>query len=312
MSRRVVINAPSPWIGGATRRRPAYRVCGEVGLAVGLLLAELVTIDLGRSPLVMAALAAVGVCTFVVLARWTRALTGEERLVYYHHEVAILAVGAAVLAISGRPVLGYLDTLALGIGVVLALGRIGCTMAGCCHGKPARAGIRYGLAHVANGLDARYIGIPLLPVQLAEAGLVLALVAAGTAEITSGAPAGTALVTYVSGYSALRFALEFARGDSVRGRLRGGLSVPQWWSVTLTALTTTASLTGLVPTPGGSIDLAIALFAAALITVAFRRGPYGHRRAQPAHRPEAGRSDARHVETAGPAAPATTYDARRT
>ena len=48
----------------------------------------------------------------------------------------MLAV-AGTAARSARRPSPYLDATALGLGAFLACGRVGCTLAGCCHGRPA-------------------------------------------------------------------------------------------------------------------------------------------------------------------------------
>ncbi|HZY72321.1 MAG TPA: prolipoprotein diacylglyceryl transferase family protein, partial [Edaphobacter sp.] len=129
----------------------AFQLSGSAGLVAALLLG----LDLARhralSPRVVIALWIVAILTFLGLAMATKILTRRERLIYYHHEIAVTLSAALFLKLSGRPVLPYLDILAAGLGLFLACGRIGCLAAGCCYGRPSRRGIRYGDAHVHLG-----------------------------------------------------------------------------------------------------------------------------------------------------------------
>src|SRR4051794_21512724 len=128
-----------------------FRTFGVLGFAASVAIALAVTAARGRSVAVEAALIATAGAVFWALAFATRAATGRETLVYYHHEIAVLAAVAAVAAVLGAPVLAHLDATALGLGAFLSLGRVGCLSAGCCHGRPARRGVRYGPAYAGEG-----------------------------------------------------------------------------------------------------------------------------------------------------------------
>lgn len=100
-------------------------------------------------------------------------------------------------------------------------GRIGCFLAGCCHGIPVSWGIAYhnSLGNVPNG-------VPLLPVQLIEAGgnLLLFLL---LNWMQNRKKEGNLIGIYLVAYSMMRFILEFFRGDKLRG-IFWGLSTSQW------------------------------------------------------------------------------------
>ena len=95
------------------RPRPTFRLLGYAGTAAAVLLAEAVTLADGGSPATMAAIALAGALTFLVLVAATVVWSGEERIVYYHHEIGVLAVAAGVAAALGEPVLPYLDATAV-------------------------------------------------------------------------------------------------------------------------------------------------------------------------------------------------------
>ena len=225
---------PGPDFDFLGRRCSAYRICGSAGYLLAVLFASVLARHAGLSELVVLALAATGVPVFLAVVMATKILTGEERIVYYHHQIAVLLAAGLLLRTIGRPLLPYLDVTALGLGVFLACGRIGCLLVGCCHGRPRTWGVRYGRSHAAAGLPAELVGVPLFPVQAVESLWVLSVVAAGTVIFWRGGAAGAALGWYVAAYGAGRFALEFARGDAGRPQRRG-LSQPQWISMLLVA-----------------------------------------------------------------------------
>jgi hypothetical protein len=208
------------------------------------------------------------VATFLVLALVTKIALGREALIYYHHEIAVLAVTALAARALGAPVAAHLDAQALGLGAFLACGRLGCLCAGCCHGRPARrGGVVYGPAH-AGGVAAHLHAVPLVPVQAIEAAAVCALVIA--AAVSSSRP-GAAFAAYVSGYAIIRFLLETQRGDTCRP-YRRGLSAAQWTSLATAGLVTLLALAGALPDVSVHLALAAALALAAPL-VARRPSP---------------------------------------
>lgn len=125
----------------------------------------------------------------------------------------------------------YANIFALALPLGHAFGRLGCFFAGCCYG------IEYsGLFSFTytKALDyATPIGVPLLPIQLIEALLLLVLFGV-LLFIYLKFPNKQHLVSYIYilAYSILRFILEFFRGDLERG-LFLNLSTSQWISILL-------------------------------------------------------------------------------
>jgi prolipoprotein diacylglyceryltransferase len=219
---------------------------GLAGFAVAVALDLSLTAHAGLSMWVAALVIAICAVTSFAVAMATKIVTGEERHRYLHYEIAFLVTVPATLWLLGEPPLPYLDIALLGVGTVLAFGRIGCLMAGCCHGKPADWGACYRDEHLAHGFTPELAFVRLFPVQLLEALLVFALVAVGVALIASDAPAGSATVWYVMGYAVLRFALEYLRGDSVRSYL-GPFSWVQWTVLVVAATSVLLEATGALP-----------------------------------------------------------------
>ena len=107
-----------------------------------------------------------------------------------------------------------------------AFGRVGCALAGCCYGVEYRGplAITYHRSLIAP------VDTPLFPVQLLEALLLLVLAGVLLALLLRGAALPLLAGLYFGCYAAVRFGLEFLRGDAERGAL-AGLSTSQWVSV---------------------------------------------------------------------------------
>ena len=110
-----------------------------------------------------------------------------------------------------------------------AFGRVGCFQAGCCYGRPAQ---RFGVVFTQSDIAPN--GVPLLPVQLWEAGAELALFLLLAWMDRRGFGGKAMLCTWGAAYGTLRFVLELFRGDEARGFL-GPLSVSQVLSLLVLA-----------------------------------------------------------------------------
>lgn len=130
------------------------------------------------------------------------------------------------------PVADYFVTaLALGHSV----GRLGCFLNACCHGRPT--GLPWGVSftHPACALPDELMGALLHPVQLYEAAGSLALFLLLSRRVLPRVRDGrwrhgTAFFLYIAAYSAMRFGLEFLRGDDRGAFLSPALSPSQWIS----------------------------------------------------------------------------------
>jgi hypothetical protein len=241
--------APAPTVALGRRSVSLFTTLGIVGYLTGGLAGVALSLATGRAVATIVGLQAVAAIVFFTVAMAGKVLTGRERLIYYHQEIAILVACAAVSWTLGRPVRSELDLVAIGIGVFLVFGRLGCAAAGCCHGRPAGGGIVYGAGHVRLGLRPELDGRALVPVQLLEAGGVAVLTTVCALLVLHDAAPGAALVTYLAGYGIGRWILELLRGDD-RATWRGS-SHTQWTallvSVVVTALQACAVLPGRPP-----------------------------------------------------------------
>jgi hypothetical protein len=156
------------------------------------------------------------------------------RIVSYEKAAAALGCAALGLVLLRQPVMPVLDIAMLGVGTFLALGRVGCLCASCCHGRRAAWGIRYSWAHAAGGYPARWVGVRVFPVQILDSLATATAVAVGTVVQLGPHAVGTPLVAWLCVYGVLRFPLEFIRGDDARPYLLGA-SEAQWTSAVTTA-----------------------------------------------------------------------------
>lgn len=193
-------------------------LCGVVGALVGAKLLFLLTLVpalvqhwavFAAEPLATAGLMMSG---FVFYGGLFGALAGGW---LYCRRYGIDAGKAVALFVPGFPLFHL-------------FGRIGCFLAGCCHGVPWAGGIAFHHALAAPN------EIALFPVQLAEAGgnlllflLLLWLFLRGYRRAL--------LPVYLAGYSVMRFGLEFLRGDALRGVWL--LSASQWMALGVLAAT---------------------------------------------------------------------------
>lgn len=106
-----------------------------------------------------------------------------------------------------------------------AFGRIGCFFAGCCYGIPWEHGYTY-----YSTVGATPLGIPLLPIQLIEAGLLAKLFAVQLILYLRSKRSCQNTAVYFIVYPTMRFILEIFRGDSERGKFLW-LSTSQWVSI---------------------------------------------------------------------------------
>lgn len=223
-----------------------FQVFGGAGLvlAIGLML-TLAALS-GLSVLAMSVMVVADLVACLALAIITKIILGEERLTYCHHEIAIIIVTAVLASLFGQPILGYLDASILGLGLGLMCGRVGCLMAGCCHGLPWGWGVRYGPEHATAGFSPYYGLTRFFPIQIIESIWVGGIVSVGGLLVLGGYPSGMALSLYICAYGAGRFFLEFVRADTDRAYL-WGFSESQWLSLILMSAVVLGEFAGILP-----------------------------------------------------------------
>lgn len=269
---------PRPTLGIGGLRVRSYAVCVIGGVIAGAATAVTLAWRSGLSLAAISALAALAVLVALALAVATRWIRGFETFTFYHYQIATLLACASSLAALGSDIGAYLDVLAVGLATTQAFGRLGCLLAGCCHGRPATLGIRYDHRHVALGLPRYRVGARLLPVQLIESAALFALAAGGIAALAAALPAGTVVAGYLVAYALLRIALETLRGDE--RPVWGPLSEGQWTAAATLLAVAALQASGGLPTSRPILIAAAAGIGLATVIAAsqVRRHAGGFRR----------------------------------
>jgi len=119
------------------------------------------------------------------------------------------------------------DVLAAALPLGHAFGRVGCFMAGCCYGAPLPpdSPFHYLAVHFPESAPAG--SGPVWPVQLMESAGNLAIFLLLLALWRRRRFNGQIALFYILSYGALRFSLEFLRGDYVERGHFGALSTSQ-------------------------------------------------------------------------------------
>lgn len=150
--------------------------------------------------------------------------------VFYGGLYGALAVALLYCAAEKLSFFGMMRCLLPIFPLFHGFGRLGCFCVGCCYGIPSEhLGIAFSCSQIAPN------GVPLLPVQLIEAGgefLLFALLARMAKKENSGR---NMLCLWLAAYGLIRFVLEFFRADDYRGFL-GALSLSQVISIFTVAL----------------------------------------------------------------------------
>jgi hypothetical protein len=269
----------------STRLRSCmFQLCGYTGFLLGFVQSVLLVKHLGLSQLTLLGITGTVILTFYVLMMVTKILADGEVIIYYHHEIAVIATSALFLWLTRQPVLPYLDVLVLGLGLFLTSGRIGCFMVGCCHGRPSRWGVRYGESHAQAGFPRYLVGVKLFPIQAIESVVAFCIVGCGLFLILKVHEPGSVFLFYVISYGCGRFSIEFFRGDAAR-RYLCGFSEAQWTSLLLALAALCAEYARILPRSMWHSSAAIAMVTC-IVLVSARRHFDDSRRFQllhPAH-----------------------------
>lgn len=108
-----------------------------------------------------------------------------------------------------------LDIMAITTCLVHMFGRVGCFLAGCCHGIPTASFL--GVTYTDATCSADPLNTPLHPTQLYEAGFILAVMIYLFYLRDRKKFNGQLFLTYLFLYGVGRFMLEYLRGDLARG-----------------------------------------------------------------------------------------------
>ena len=167
-------------------------------------------------------------------ALWTLVRSGG---VFYGGLLLSVGVAFWYMRRHAMPLWATCDAFAPGIAAGQAVGRLGCLLAGCCYGHPTD--LPWGVTFT-NPTAAANVGTPLdvglHPTQLYESAAALVILGVLLAFERRGRSfAGRTFWTYLLLYPAVRFVIEFFRGDP-RGAVFDLLSTSQFVSVLLVPL----------------------------------------------------------------------------
>ena len=160
----------------------------------------------------------------VVFLRVKRRITGVGARSAMQDTVLFFAPGYLLLsALLGQDMPAAVDALAFTVLIAIACMRVGCFLGGCCHGRPARLGVRYA-ASTLRAVDGFRLYTPsptvdrrVFPLPLVESAYIaVVLVALGAREVRLGHPDGSTLAYAVVAYAGLRLASELLRGHRHR------------------------------------------------------------------------------------------------
>lgn len=117
-------------------------------------------------------------------------------------------VAILVAASRGVPLGGYVDAVAPGLFMAVAIGRIGCFLTGCCAGRPT--------AGIGIWSSDRRIGMKRIPTQLLESalGLALAVVSATLLVVIGLGGSGVVFLMAVALYAIARQGLLRLRAEA--------------------------------------------------------------------------------------------------
>jgi prolipoprotein diacylglyceryltransferase len=225
---RFLDTLPRTRLGCGGREVPAFRTCGVAGFYGAVIINLGGGLLAGRSLLVLAGLALVCALSFFAYTYLRKWVTGRETLVLLEHVWFALACSTLALWALDEPVLPYVDVVSVALCVFLAAGRVGCTLVGCCHGRPSAVGITYDDHCARDGFARHLVGVRLFPVPALEAVGLVAIGLTGLVALPFAQP-GKVFVWFLLSYSVLRFGLEGLRGDPRPHFL--GLSQARWMSL---------------------------------------------------------------------------------
>lgn len=152
--------------------------------------------------------------TSTYVAHPTKLLTGSG-FVFYGSFLFAIPTMWWFFRKHALPLYAMLDIMAVTTCLVHMFGRIGCFMAGCCHGSPTA--FFCGVTFTDPACQAQPLNKPLHPTQLYEAGFILIVMITLLYFRDKRLFYGQLFLSYLMLYAFGRFMLEFFRGDAGRG-----------------------------------------------------------------------------------------------
>jgi phosphatidylglycerol:prolipoprotein diacylglycerol transferase len=155
----------------------------------------------------------------------------EGGLMFQGGFITALVVAFILLKSHFSMILSMGDALSPALTIGQGLGRIGCFMAGCCHGRLSPPNLWFSVTFPPGSQAPS--GWPLYPTQLIEAaGLFLLTGLIFWVLKKNNRPPGLVLGVYLFGSGLLRFFVDGYRGDS-RGELLWGWPPTTWMALVI-------------------------------------------------------------------------------
>ena len=140
--------------------------------------------------------------------------------VFYGSLLLVVPTMYAWLRKKKIPFWPFMDGVAFGGPVLHSLGRLGCFLAGCCHGKICDNGFGVVFSDPYSAADPK--NVPLYPTQLFDIGINLITLLIVYLVSKRQKFRGQLFLIYIMLYATGRFINEYFRGDDERGFLFGG------------------------------------------------------------------------------------------
>lgn len=153
---------------------------------------------------------------------WSLLMVWEGGLVFYGGFIAAVLAGLIYMKIHKLRFFAYVDVFAPAIALGHAFGRIGCFMAGCCHGSVCPRAF-YSITFPAATHSFAPSGVPLYPTQLIDSFGELLIFFILVVLRRYKKFDGNVFAFYLLFYSILRFFNEYLRGDKDRGYIIDGV-----------------------------------------------------------------------------------------
>ncbi len=156
-------------------------------------------------------------------------------LAFYGGLLLAMPVALWMLKRKKMPVAKVADIFGLSLLLGLGFGRIGCFLAGCCHGVPTN--LPLGVTFGDPACLARPLGVPLHPTQLYSSAFAFLLFGLLWLQKRRWRRFdGQVFLSFLLLYSAGRFLVEFVRGDNRGEFFSGALSSSQLIALPLVVL----------------------------------------------------------------------------
>jgi phosphatidylglycerol:prolipoprotein diacylglycerol transferase len=147
---------------------------------------------------------------------------------YLANPLDIFAVWKGGFVFYGGIILAFI--VASGVPLAHAFGRLGCFLAGCCHGKIA-TDLPWAVTFSHPDSLAHPLGVPMHPTQLYEAFATALLFLFLHSIRNKRLFDGMSFLTYIGLYAIIRSVIEEFRGDKIRGFVVGQISTSQFVSI---------------------------------------------------------------------------------